>query len=344
MLVLFGTALLLPRPLIPAGHSAPSSGPARTVRRTELPAGIKLSYEWADAAGRRYAIELPIARSELEVSEQAFGFSLAELRTFLIDAETRIREEEGLSALDIARGVVSRISDPSLCRIDEDPDSAFNIILRTNAAILPGGASEVERVLAAYQRRWDASRKTVCERLKRKLREFAGAHGMEVTPHGIAVDYKRLVKDSSARLKSLAQEFRRTYGASRKDLLTAVHSFVQSIPYEQDPPVENGRYTAGVEVPLKVLYQDHGDCDSKAVLFAALWANISRARIILVQVPGHMLVGIAMPFVQGEGLIVQSIRHLLLEMSCHELTLPGRISRYSADAVSNGDFKYRIVS
>jgi hypothetical protein len=342
--LLGGAILVLPRTLLPAGSDARSSGPARTVRRAESPTGVRLSYEWTDAAGRQYAIELPIPRSELEASEQALGFSLTELRTFLVDAEVRIREEEGLTPVAIARGVVSRISDPDLCQIGEDPDSAFNIILRTNAATLPGGASEVDRILAAYQRRWDASRKTVCERLQARLREYAGAHGMEVTPHGIAVDYKRLVKDSAVRLRPLAQEFRRRCGPPKQGLLAAVHSFVQSIPYEQNPPVDGGRYTAGVEVPLRVLTEDRGDCDSKAVLFAALWINLSHSRTILIQVPEHMLVGVAAPFVSGESLVIQSIRYLLLEMSCREIAPPGRISVYSAGALAGGDFKYKIVS
>jgi hypothetical protein len=216
--------------------------------------------------------------------------------------------------------------------------------LRANTAALPGGESEVERILAAYERRWEASRKTVCERLQARLKEYAGAHGMEVTPDGIAVDYRRLVRDSAARLKPLAQAFRRMCGPSRQALLAAVHSFVQSIPYEQDPPVEGDRYTAGVEVPLRVLTEDHGDCDSKAVLFAALWINLSNARTILIQVPEHMLVGIAMPFGRGESLVIRSIRYLLLEMSCREMTPPGGLSRYSAEALSGGEFRYKIVS
>lgn len=330
-------------PLCPAGGPEPA-GSDRAVRRTDSPEGVRVSYEWTDAGGRRRTIDLPIRRSELEASEQALGFSLADLRAFLIDAELKIRREEGLSATDIARLVVSRISDPELCRISEDPESDFNFILRTNASALPGGESEVERVLAAYRRRWEASRKTVCDRLQGRLREYAGAHGMEVTPRGIAVDYRRLVRDSAVRLKPLAEEFRRTCGPSKTDLLAAVYSFVQSIPYEQAPPVEGGRYTAGVEVPLRVLADDRGDCDSKAVLFAALWLDLSKSRTILIQVPEHMLVGVATPFGDGAGITIRSTRYLLLEMSCPQRTPPGAVSRYTADALANRDYKYKIVS
>lgn len=342
---LMGLAVVLSSALaLKASSGTESSVSGRTVQKTTSTEGVRISYEWTDAAGKVRSIELPISRSELEASEQALGFSLAELRAFLIDAEIRIREEEGLSAVDIARKVVSRISDPDLCRVGADPESDFNFILRADTSALPGGQAEVERVLAAYQRRWEASRKTVSDRLQARLKEYAGTHGMEVTPNGIAVDYRRLVKASAVRLRPLAEEFRRICGSSKAELLAAVHSFVQSIPYEQEPPVDGGRYTAGVTVPLRVLAEDHGDCDSKAVLFAALWLDLSNYRTVLIRVPEHMLVGVAVPLARGEVLTIGTTRYLLLEMSCPEKTRPGVVSQYSADALAGRDYKYRIVS
>jgi hypothetical protein len=336
-------ALCLPAWVSAAGTPL-GSAPDRTIRRLDLPDSIRLSYEWADASGRRWAIDLPISRGDLETSEQALGFSLTELRAFLIDAEAQIRREQGLSPADIARTVVSRISNAELCRVGEDPKDEFNVVLRTNASQLPGGQAEVDRVLAAYRRRWEASRKAVCERLQARLKEYAGAHGMEVTPGGIAVDYRRLVRSSADRLKPLADEFRRICGRSKADLLAAVHSFVQSIPYEQGPPARDGRYTAGVDVPLKVLAEDRGDCDSKAVLFAAIWLDLSNARTILIQVPEHMLIGIALPFQEGTSITIQSVRYLLLEMSCAAKTPPGVISLYSAESLASRDYRFKIVS
>lgn len=340
-----GSALVLSFPLSlwPAGGTEPGST-VRSVRRTPSPDGFRIAYEWTDAEGAPRAIDLPVSRSELEASEMALGFSVAELREFLIGAEIRIREEEGLSALDIARKVVSRISDPQHCRISRDPGRDFNFVMRTNLTELPGGEAEIARVLAAYRRRWEASRKTVCTRLQAHLKEFAGVHGMEVTPNGIAVDYKKLVRTSAVQLKPIAEEFRRTFGPAKKDILEALYSFVQSIPYMQEPPVEGGRYTAGVSVPLRVLAEDQADCDSKAVLFAALWTDLCNHRTILIRVPGHMLVGIGFPSTEGVTIEIQSTRCLLLELSGPEKTRPGVISLYSAEALSSKNYKYRIVS
>jgi hypothetical protein len=321
-----------------------TDSPGHSVRRTLCGEGTRLSFEWTDSSGSARAIDVLVPPAELEASEQALGFSLAELRQFLIEAEARIREEEGLSALDIARVVVDRISDPEWCRLSEDPSSEFNFIMTTDGAGRTGSEAEIRRILNAYQRRWEASRKTVCDRLQARLRRYAGDRGMEVTPRGIAVDYKRLVRDSAARLKPLAAEFKRAYGSSRGRLLEAVLSFVQNIPYRKTPAVDGGRYTAGVSVPLRILVDDCGDCDSKAVLFAALWSNISDGRTILVRVPEHMLAAVAAPFTPGEVLSLSSACYLLLELSCAEKLPAGKITPYSSSYIRSGIYKYKIVS
>jgi hypothetical protein len=338
VLVLMAGLALPSREALAAGVSG------RSVRRTPLPDGVLLGYEWTDARGVRRGIDLPVPDSALEASELALGFSVEELQSFLVAAEAGIREEMGISALDIAREVVSRISDPERCRVNEDPESEFQIVVRTGTAGRPVEQAEIDRVVAAYRRRWEASRKAVCARLQARLKEYAGDHGMEVTPQGIAVDYKRLVRDSAARLRPLAEKFRRRFGPSKKALLEALYSFVLSIPYRPTPPVEGGRYTAGVSVPLRVLADDRADCDSKAVLFAALWLNLCGHRTVLIRVPEHMLVGVAVPFGNGMSIDIGSTRYLLLELSCPRQLAPGEVSLYSAEALSARNYKYRIVS
>jgi hypothetical protein len=340
-----GSALVLMLPLVlwPKGGQE-AGNPGRSIRKLPSLNGVLIAYEWTDAEGTIRAIDLPVSTSELEASELALGFSVEELKSFLADAEAGIRREMGLSALDIVRKVVSRISDPERLRVDANPESDFKIVLRTDSGGRAGSEAEIDRVLAAYRHRWEASRKTVCDRLQSRLKEYAGDHGMEVTARGIAVDYMRLVRDSAARLRPIAAEFRRKFGPSRNALLEAIYSFVQSIPYRQTPPVESGRYTAGVSVPLRVLADDQADCDSKAVLFAALWLNLCNHRTTLIRIPEHMLVGVAIPFREGATFDIRSTRYLLLELSCPRATAPGVISQYSADALSSQRYKYRIVS
>jgi hypothetical protein len=316
----------------------------RSVQKTPCRNGFHIAYTWTDPRGGLQKIGISISRSELDASEQALGFSIGELREFLIDCEVKIRQEEGISALDIARKVVERSSDPDWCQVSKDPTSDFNIIMRTNSAGRPGSDAEIEKILRIYRQKWEASQKKICARIEARLKEYAGERGMEITPRGIAVDYKSLVRANVARLRPLAEEFKRTCGSSKKKLLEAVLSFVQNIPYRKTPPVADGKYTAGVAVPLRVLADDAGDCDSKAVLFASLWLSLCNYRTILIQVPEHMLVGVAVPFVEGATVNLHSTRYVLLELSCGLKLLPGEVTQYTADFLRSQNLKYQIVS
>ena len=340
----FALFCLLPVLARPAAGAAPAASPGRTVHRTPGADRLRLEYRWTDPAGATREIGLSIPRRELEESERELGFSPAELRDFLIAAEIEIRDKLGLTAVDIARSVVAAEGDPGWCRVGDDRTSELNFVLRTETGGQPGHEAEVRKVLRLCRKRWEASRKRIGPALERKLRAYAGDHGMEVTAEGLAVDYKRLVRASAARLRPLAEEFRRVCGPSRQRQLEAVLSFVQNIPRRAFPPLDGGRYTAGLAVPLRVLSEDAGDCDSKAVLFASLWLSLCRHRIVLVQVPEHMLVAVAAPWAEGATIELHSERLVLLELNCGPDVPPGKISAYSADHIGGRDFRYKIVS
>lgn len=76
-----------------------------------------------------------------------------------------------------------------------------------------------------------------------------------------------------------------------------VASFVQSLEYRIPPNIRKSRegdsiQTFGLTVPLETLYNGHGDCDSKAALFASLMANLADARVIFVRGANHIFAGI----------------------------------------------------
>jgi len=308
---------------------------------TTLPDGYRIAYRWTDAKDVVRSIQLEIPRRALEESEHALGFPIEDLRRHLLEAEARIRRQMGLAAIDIARETASGASGPGGFQVSQAPAKDFEIAFRPAR---PAGEAEVADLVAAFERRWQASHKEVQARLRGELRKYAGAHGLRLTPGGLAVDYQRLVKVSADRLEPLADAFRRAFGPSRSELLAALHSFVLAIPYRPIPPVDDGRFRSGLDVPLRVLVDDNGDCDSKSVLFAALWLKLSHCRVILIRVPEHMLAGVAVPFVRGSTLTIQSISYALVELSCGGPARPGEISSYTAAALARGDYRYMIVS
>jgi hypothetical protein len=73
-----------------------------------------------------------------------------------------------------------------------------------------------------------------------------------------------------------------TNGLSRREALGQLLLFTQSIPYDQ---LEDRRTDAGFLLPALVLAENRGDCDSKAVTFAALahllYPNLPIAMVLL---------------------------------------------------------------
>lgn len=317
---------------------------ARSFRSAPLPNGVKVAYDWTAFSGGSLKVALTIPGPELAASEAEFGFTIAELREFLTEAEARVRREFGLTAPEIARRVVTSGGGTGWCEVDEDPANRFNFVLRSDLSGQPGRAAEIDGIIRASRKAWESSRRKIVPRLEQEMRGYLKSRRMVMTPHGIAVDYRRIVRENRARLAPLAAEFKRICGADQKRLLGAVLSFVQSIRSRPQPPVEGERYTAGMTVPLRVLADDSGDCDSKAVLFAALWTSLCRHRTVLITVREHMLVGVAVPFAAGSTLELDSIRYVLLEVNCGGRLLPGEVAPYSLDSVSQGRLRYRIVS
>jgi len=353
--VLSAWALFWPGPGLFAGQDTQAALPAasflaadasalkRSIRRRPYPEGIRVSYSWSDSRGVSRVFDISVPAAAVGESERTFGFSCDELREFLKNAEAGIRDDMGLSASDIARKVAAG-SGSAWCRVAEHPADDFKFVLRIEGSGQAGRAAEIDRIIAASKKAWESSRKKVGARLQREMKGFLGSRGMIWTSHGIAADYKKLVRRNRTELAPLAEEFKRACGPDKKRLLEAILSFVQGIPYRPLPPSEDGKYTAGMAVPLRVLVDDAGDCDSKAVLFASLWTALSGHRTILIMVREHMLVGVAAPFASRTTLEIDGIPYMLLEVNCGGSLAPGEISTYSSDAIARGDLKYRIVS
>lgn len=74
-------------------------------------------------------------------------------------------------------------------------------------------------------------------------------------------------------------------------------SFVQSLEYRVPPETRRGRdgtviQTFGLTMPLETLFNGHGDCDTKSVLFATLLTDLADTRLILVRGANHMFAGV----------------------------------------------------
>lgn len=134
---------------------------------------------------------------------------------------------------------------------------------------------------------------------------------------GIKPDHVRIIDTSSSELGDVAEALLQAAGGEQvepRQLLDFLLAFVQSIPYDPLQSTDGQRGT-GYLLPRQVLETNRGDCDSKVALLASLWRYLKpEIPQVLLFVPDHALLGIALPAQsQDETLVAAGYTLLLLE-------------------------------
>lgn len=118
-----------------------------------------------------------------------------------------------------------------------------------------------------------------------------------------------------------------------------VLSFIQSIPYS---PLESrvSSSGAGFNTPLKLLWENQGDCDSKVTLTASLLRGLMpRISMVLVFVDQHAFIGIAIPPSGDEITITENgVTYVLAEPTGPALLPLGKLAPSSEQAIYNGHY------
>ena len=116
---------------------------------------------------------------------------------------------------------------------------------------------------------------------------------------GVKPDHVRIADDSADDLKPIKPLILDKVSIRNiRQVTEFVLSFVQSIPYStlESRVTSSG---AGFNPPLKLLWQNQGDCDSKLTLTAALLRTLMpRIKMLMVYIDQHAFIGINIP-VQG---------------------------------------------
>lgn len=143
------------------------------------------------------------------------------------------------------------------------------------------------------------------------------------------IDYAWGIAQSKRTVETVAQLIeplvsQQSYDPQRR-LMAAIASFVQSLKFKEPPSFYkkgNKKFkTSGLTMPLETLYEGHGDCDTKAVLFATLMAQLAPTThiIFLKQLQGdarHMLVGVrGKPLRNDQKVTIQGAHYIVLEMN-----------------------------
>lgn len=118
-----------------------------------------------------------------------------------------------------------------------------------------------------------------------------------------------------------------------------VLGFVQSIPYAtlESRVTSTG---AGFNPPLRTLWENQGDCDSKVTLTAAIFRSLMpRIKMMLVFIDNHALLAINIP-AQGDELSIEvdGLQYVLAEPTGPAMMNVGELSPESTFAIRNGHY------
>jgi hypothetical protein len=118
-----------------------------------------------------------------------------------------------------------------------------------------------------------------------------------------------------------------------------VLAFVQSIPYSPLSSRVNSS-GAGFNPPLKLLWENQGDCDSKVTLTASILRSLMpRIKMVLVFIDSHALIGINIePDGSNTTIIKDGITYTLAEPTGPALLPLGKLSQISELAISQGQY------
>jgi len=157
---------------------------------------------------------------------------------------------------------------------------------------------------------------------------------------GIKVDHVSIANNSVLDLKPLKPIILDKVSIKNTRKATNyVLGFVQSIPYStlESRLTSSG---AGFNPPLRLLWENQGDCDSKMTLTAALLrALMPRIEMALIYIEGHAFIGINIPAAAGEVSIEhEQVNYLLAEPTGPALLPLGKLAPESELAINQGHY------
>jgi hypothetical protein len=134
----------------------------------------------------------------------------------------------------------------------------------------------------------------------------------------LSPDYEWMIEASVDDVRPVAQailaEARRRGAKGLREEFGAFASFVQSLKYGEAPEVGDEKHRFGLSMPVWALATGTGDCDTRAVLLAALARSIRLCEVHLVRDADHqhMLAAAAIPVLSGDRFVRSEGRTLVL--------------------------------
>jgi len=294
---LASSALLLGAPGMAAAQAR-----ARQIsfQRWQADADVVFDYRMLDYAGKELRLGFRLPGRVIDESRRLVSvFTNESLADYV---EAALRNYIGRNAPDVT---VQIIREPK----------------RLEFVVRGTSQTEVDKVSASLSREYDRAEGQF-------LRDnFLVAEGRKVF-----IDYGRIVSYYAPILRPVAHALSSaTNGGGANGRLALALALLQTIPYDalESRDVESG---FDFVTPPTLFDTNKGDCDSKAVALAAILRSlIDNARLVMVLLPNHAVLGIDLPARGGEATLSHGGRqYLLLEPAGPAPFPPGKLFPDSA--------------
>lgn len=178
------------------------------------------------------------------------------------------------------------------------------------------------------------------------VRDYISEHYyMQVDDVHIMPDHKRVAGRYGQALGPLASGVRQqTSRMGAREQVNWLLGFFQSIPYDQllDRYTSNG---AGFQTPYGLLLNNRGDCDTKSVALAALLRSLYPSlRLVMVYVPEHAFIGVALPQgVDDYALRLGGIPFVLADPTGPGELRLGEVNGKALQYLNSGTYSYQEI-
>jgi len=311
-------------------------------RETEFE--YQLTYKWEDFETNNFSVSFSILKETLKESEDEFGYYPDELDRSVERNLLPLRKEMIIHLKQITQNFIKKSKYSEYFSISEDNSDSFNVRMSAPPSLQGKIRTEFKRLTSEIARQQKKVEKKIEREGSIQKEVFLNKKGLRNIEDKIGVNYGLLVKNNQERLTHVFQSFlSASEGMKFPQFLSFILSYIQEIRYGIPPLTENGKYIMGFWVPPKVLIYNFGDCDSKGVTFASLWINFKKYPILLIRIPKHLFIGLAVPSFSEGGVTVNGLRYTLCEVTGPEKLPPGMIAPYSQFYFEGGNYSYELI-
>ena len=305
----------------------------------------QVKYGWKDFSRDPFSISFSINKKELSEAENEFGYYPDKLQEYLNKVSEKMSIEMIVYLRDFTREQIAKTKYSQYILIEDINAKTFTLRLSVPAPLHKEVKREFDKIKEKLAKEQTKYLKKIDKEVRKEWEMYLEERGLRFIQDKIGIMYESCVAKNRPRVRHVAGLMRNLKSSiSLREYLEIVVAFIQEIRYGIPPFEENKKVILEFWIPPKVLVNNFGDCDSKVITFASLWADYKRYPVLLVKIPNHMFVGLAIPSTGRGTIIINGLRYTLCEVTGPEKIPPGMIGRYSQICLQNGQFVYEMVN